>query len=1414
MKHDNYLKTELYEQIRKDDDLFDFIQDTCLDGLWYWDLEHPENEWMNARFWRVLGYDPDEMPDSPDAWQGIVNESDLAATTENFNRHLENGNYPFDQTIRYRHRDGSTVWIRCHGKAIRDSNGKPLRMLGVHKDVTEFKAAENKLTKAVEQTRQNVIDLEKTTTLLNYAQQVSNIGAWELDIATGETSWTDQVYAIHEVEKDFDHNRVNGTAFYHPEDQPVINAAVARAITDGTPFDVICRFITARGNHRWVRASGSPILSQGEISRLFGMIQDVTAEKEAERERQILTERLALATESAGLGIWDYDVSSGHLEWDEGMFRLFGADPANFGNRFEDFERQLVGESRYQTVSRFQAALMSGTEFETKLLIRRADDGALRTLGGQGTVIRDSAGAAVRVVGINQDITADEDNRSRLAAEEAKFRGLFELSPVGIAMNDYATGEFLEFNNAVIAPTGYTREEFKTLSYWQVTPESYLAEEQNALLSLERTGHYGPFEKEYIRKDGSRYPVLLHGFKTTSAEGRKVIWSIIQDISEQRAAYEAVRVAKERFGGIFEQTGSGVAVYRPTDDGSDFIFIDYNPAAAQIDRLERDTVLGRRLTDCFPAASEMGLLQALQRVALTGEAEKLPVAEYRDERILGWRENRIFRLSSGEVVAVYDDLTEIKQAQQLSEDALRSAERANQAKSDFLANMSHEIRTPMNAIIGLSQLLQQTRLDEKQFDYLNKIHNASRMLLGILNDILDFSKIEAGRLELESRAFDLHDTVDQVAVMFGGTANAAKLEFIYNIQPDLPACLVGDSLRLSQVLTNLLSNAFKFTEEGGLVELGIHSVRPVSDGNARLRFSVRDTGIGISEDAQSRLFKAFSQADSSTTRRYGGSGLGLVISRRLVEAMGGELRVSSRPGEGSRFYFTLDMDVAPGAGSSRDCVRLQGRRTLIVDDQPDSRAAIRQLLHHYGCSTHEADCGENAIASVMTAEKENRPFDFILIDWLMPGGMNGAETCEKLERMRCSGQLRQVRPPLLMVSAYQKDEVTLPDGVAIEFLPKPVDASSLYDALIRAETRGKPAHTQPMLTASKPPDLAGHELLLVEDNEINQEVAQLLLESTGARVRTVNNGLEAVEAVSERTPDLIFMDLQMPVMDGFEATRILRQTGYSGPVVALSAAVMDDDRERAKAAGMDAHLGKPIDTLELYAVLLEQLATVGTARRRSRAPQAQSAGRHADSSKGRGTADVLPAHLPGFDLDKGLERLAGNEALYVSLLLDLHRKLQTDYAQLGSHLRSGNTQAAGHLAHALRGVAGTLAAVSLQSLAGDIDEALKQGQAVEETRIEALEQALEDSEQALRALASAEEQTPSQTGSAGAVPELRRLLENSELVEDAVLQEALAWLRSHNHNCSELEAQVAQFEFEQALQTLDAMTISTLDRIP
>ncbi|MEE8614299.1 MAG: response regulator, partial [Roseateles sp.] len=529
----------------------------------------------------------------------------------------------------------------------------------------------------------------------------------------------------------------------------------------------------------------------------------------------------------------------------------------------------------------------------------------------------------------------------------------------------------------------------------------------------------------------------------------------------------------------------------------------------------------------------------------------------------------------GQLLNVVQMLVDVTERHRVEVDLVRArvaAEAASQAKSDFLANMSHEIRTPMSGALGMLNLLLRTELTPRQHDYASKARTAAQALLAVINDVLDFSKVEAGKMELDPHRFELNELMRELAVILSAHVGDKDIEVLFTLDPRLPAALIGDATRLRQVLLNLAGNALKFTEHGEVV-LALTLLG--QDGAlARIRFEVSDTGIGIADDKLEHIFSGFSQAEQSTSRRYGGTGLGLAISRQLVSLMGGELRVSSRVGEGSRFYFELPLPVAPA--EARDAVPARpGLKVLIVDDNPTAREVLQGIGESLGWDCDLAAGGEQALGMVHRAAERGAPhYDIILMDWRMPG-LDGWETSRRIRESRESDA-----PVIIMVTAHGRELLAERSEQEIAslggYLVKPVTASMLQDAVAEA-TRGEPLRMRPAESAD--PGLKGMRLLVVEDNSFNSQVACELLEGEGAVVTLAGGGIEGVHLalIAEPAFDAILMDLQMPDIDGFEATQRILARRPDALIIAMTANAMASDREACLAAGMRDHVAKPVD---------------------------------------------------------------------------------------------------------------------------------------------------------------------------------------------------------------------------------------------
>ena len=681
----------------------------------------------------------------------------------------------------------------------------------------------------------------------------------------------------------------------------------------------------------------------------------------------------------------------------------------------------------------------------------------------------------------------------------------------------------------------------------------------------------------------------------------------------------------------------------------------------------------------------------------------------------------ISRLNADLEARVLARTADLEDANRSLTQAKQQAESASQAKSAFLSNMSHEIRTPMNAVIGMTQLVLDTELNDRQRDYINKALRSSRALLGILNDILDYSKIEAGCIDLEQVEFSLDDVLRNMSDLFSVTAGEKGLELFIDIAHDVPDRLRGDPLRFGQVISNLVGNAIKFTERGEIhVRIGVLDQSPEA---ATLSVSVRDTGIGLSSAQAAKLFQPFAQVDASVTRRFGGTGLGLTISRQLVELMGGHITVSSKPDQGSIFAFTVRLGL-PGADSaaSRSAPKRQDlkiRRALVIDDQPTSLAILRELLERWQFAVAIAPSGEEGLRLFHDARERGEPFDLLLLDWKMPG-MSGVEVARRIDDESRTGNCN--RPPtVIMVTAYGRDELLKAlHGLEVNaILPKPVTPSSLLDTLLQLE-QGAPRTAEPPGNAFAETRISlgqirGARILLVEDNELNQQVALEFLGKGGLAVTLATNGQEALDAVQQQQFDAVLMDLHMPVMDGLEAARRIRAmpVGKSVPIIAMTAAAMSQDRRASAAAGMNDHIAKPIDPRELADTLLRWIGTTHETAtpNAAAAPQPKTASIEEPATQAGLQQDiaVLERSLPGAEVRESLVRVRYNTALYRRLLTSFYERRRDIGAVLAKLEQAGDFDPLYLEAHNLKGEAGNLGFAAIRSTADALGCAIKAG---------------------------------------------------------------------------------------------------------
>jgi two-component system, sensor histidine kinase and response regulator len=925
--------------------------------------------------------------------------------------------------------------------------------------------------------------------------------------------------------------------------------------------------LTAQGNHS-VDRMGKQMLNEERYLRILGGIND---------------------------GYFENDLKGCLTFFNDALCTITGYSREELiGMNYRQYTDRTNADKIYQAYHRLYRTGEPVKNLQYKIIEK---NGTIAYLEASATLMKDAGGNVTGFYGICRDVTERVHIEEALRESKERYHSIINSIPDGYFEVDLR-GNMTFFNDALCGFMGYSRKEMRGISNRKLMDEASAEKVFAVFNKVYTTGEPGIVEYDALRKDGGMKRIECRTSVIKDRDDRVVGFrGVARDVTERRKAEEALRRSEERYRTIL---GSIEDSYFESDLNGNLTFT--NDAAAKVWGYPKKELIGmnyRQYTDKENAAK---LRAAFHRVYQTGKPERS--IEYdlitRNGTVrCAESSSSPIKDSQGNVVGfrgITRDVTERKRAEMELQRAKEAAEEATRAKSEFLANMSHEIRTPMNGILGMYNLLLGTALDDEQADYVATGKRSADGLLTVINDILDFSKIEAGKLDLEVLDFDLRKAMEEVVELPAVQAHQKGLEFAYQIHADIPSLLRGDPGRLRQIITNLCSNAIKFTQQGEVVI----RVTPEQETptHIKIRFAVQDSGIGISAADQQRLFRSFHQVDASTTRKYGGTGLGLAISKKLAEIMGGEIGLESRPCAGSTFWFTAHFEKQPQVREKALLLpeNIRNKRFLIVDDNKTNLDILAAYLNAWGCICDVARNAEMALSMMHAVRKVQAPFDLVIIDMRMPE-VDGAELGRRIKN---DPGLRDTRIIMLTSQGIRGDAARVKAIGFAAYLTKPIRRSLLFDCLTTVLGESGQA-----VRAEKPPLVTRHSLyddkirrtriLLAEDNAVNRKLALHLLGKFGFQADAVANGLEALRALELAPYDIILMDVQMPEMDGLEATQAIRDPrssvrNHQVPIIAMTAHAMQGDREMCLKAGMDDYVSKPIQPEELFTALQRQMA--------------------------------------------------------------------------------------------------------------------------------------------------------------------------------------------------------------------------------
>ena len=1234
-------------------------------GLWDWQILDNTLYWSDEVY-KIFGLQPQEFEANYEAFLNSIHTDDRNKVIQAVNDALFK-DIPYDIVHRVVLPNGKERIVKEVGYVYKE-NREPVRMIGVVHDITEQETINSVLKEqasVINQIHDAIVTTDLEGNILDLNNGAERIFGYSKEEVVGKN-----------------------VTIFHPSEEL------------GKLYEDIIPTVFKKGGHeteiKMLRKSGEVFYGHLSISikkNSFGekigaivFIIDISERKDL--EARLLKER---ETARQYLDI----VSVMIISLDKlGKVRLVNKKACEVLGYSQDeilgkdwFSNFLPKRIVYEVKKEFNNILKnketSVSKFENPVLTK---DGKERLILWQNAYLLDSNGEIDTILSSGEDIT---EARSR----EIQYETILKTAMEGFLISDMQ-GNIIDCNNAYAEMIGYSREELLKMKISDIEAIEDPEDVKRHIEKIIRTG-YDRFETKHKRKDEQIIDVEVSVTYTELASGRLIVF--LRNITDRKIAEKEIKQSEARFRVITEHANAGIAFADKTGN-----LIYANKSFLDIVKYSEEEIKGIHFS-VFTHPDDLPLeLQYVEEITLNKRdhyrIEKryinklneivwvdLAVSTIRDENLKPFH-----------FVGIVIDITARKKIEFELQSAKEVAEKASKAKSEFLANMSHEIRTPMNIILGLGHLISQTELTTKQKDYVLKINSSAQSLLGIINDILDFSKIEAGHLEIEKAPFSLNGLFEQISNMFSLRAEEKGIEILYSIDPKAPNHVIGDYLRLYQIFTNTINNALKFTDTGEIVVS--MKVVNISDDIVTLRFSVSDTGIGMTKEQIGKLFKPFTQADGSTTRRYGGTGLGLSIVKRLLEKMDGKIWIDSVVGSGSIFHFEIPFQI----DKSEEFIckipppDIRGMKALLVDDNETARIILKEMIESFSLKVDVASDGIEALEMIENAKDD--PYSIIFVDYKMPK-LDGLETVSRLSKRADINIIKTI----IMITAYNKDDIKeKAQEIGIKaLLTKPVHPSILYNTILNTFGRDISKRDENISQQLKKnysrEFLKDVRILLAEDHPINQQIATEILSDVGIIVDIANTGLEAYEKAKNSGPyDLILMDIQMPVMDGIEAVKHIRtlEKMENIPIIAMTAHALKEERDKCINVGMDDHLAKPINPQELYDCIVKHL-------------QKSPFTLYKNKKKDIKQSTELPNYLPGINVNQALRRFNHNRFLFQKIVKKFVDEFKDISNQLVNLYKEGKINDTLSILHKLKGASGAISANDFMEKVINCENAVK-----------------------------------------------------------------------------------------------------------